>query len=309
MTVPVTAQISYGTQNANKQADIKNNSQNNQFVFTGDANLAHVPAYYVAIYNVSDEEQKIERQWVSPGKRGKIMIIPARKEGERVSKPFIIPDIVQMATDHAGSWEMGTRGVDGRFLAQDALNPEDMRGSWRTVRPRGEAEYANEGTNLYLVGCFWTIIHRPPQPGDGPTEEEISTATARLEETYNTLIDTANVLALEGASGAKQIGHRHRRAANYFGRSFTWNMRYEKKNQCPNCAESLPATATRCYRCKHVLDWIGAIEAGTATPAEAREHGINLVQVDQMDPDAAASGDAETVAQPKPAKPVKRGRK
>jgi hypothetical protein len=263
-------------------------NKNENFVFTGDANMRRIPAFYIGIWNVSDIEQKIERPWVNPRpdpsapekSLGKIIIIPARGDSERYSKPFLIPDILQEPVERAGSWEVNVRGVDGKFLAQDALNPEDMRGSWKTVRPVAEAALVNEGTNLYHLGLFWEVAG--PHGDDPPSEEAITTAEKRLVATYNRLVQEANLLFMQGAPGQLRIGHLHRHAANYLRVNVPWNQQFERQNQCSNCGTTLPVTASRCFNCKKVINWERALAEGTATPEEAIAAGINAPQAESM---------------------------
>ena len=284
IAVPPTASIvGANTPRARRQSDTWSNEKNANFVFTGDANLRHEPQYYVGIFNVSDMEQRIERPCVNPGRGGKLIIVPAKEESQRYSRPFLIPDILQEPVDRAGSWELGTRGVDGKFLAQDALNPEDPRGNWRTVRTVAEATLANEGTNLYHYGCFWETTG--PEGKDAPSEEAVNMAVKRLETTYNRLITEANTFALQGERGVALIGHLHRRAANYFGINVSWNQLYEKKNQCPSCGRSLPVTASRCAGpngCGYVFNWEKAIADGVANVEEAIAAGVNIGQAVDM---------------------------
>lgn len=278
--VRANASIKGGSKKAAKGSQILSNELNGEYVFTGDANMQHAPAFWVRIWNVSDLEQRIERPWVMPGHAGKVIVIPPREPGKQVSKPFLIPDIVQVPIFHAGSDEIASRGVDGKFLAQDALNPEDMKGSWKTVRVVLAASLANEGTNLYWWGLFWDRT-KGQAKDDPPDPEALAMAIKRLEDNYNRLIDEAQIMALNPKT-VGEIGHTHRRAANYFGRSFTWNMRYEKQNPCANCGTSLPATASRCYQCKKVFDWTRALADGTASEAEAVAAGILKSQAKHM---------------------------
>lgn len=280
ISVPPTASISTGSDIARQATEQKKREYGDNYVFTGDANLTHQPAYWVRIWNVSDIEQRIERPWVMPGHAGKVIVIGPRLDGQQLSKPFVIPDIVQVPVFRAGSAEMGTRGVDGKFLAQDALNPEDMRGSWRTVRTVLATSLANEGTNLYHWGLFWDRTQGVDK-NDPADPEAIAAAVKRLEANYNRLIDEAQLMSLDPKK-IGEIGTTHRRAANYFGRSFTWNIRYEKQNPCANCGTSLPATASRCYQCKRVIDWTRALADGTASEEEAIKAGILQSQAEHM---------------------------
>jgi hypothetical protein len=293
--VPPNASIAMGTKKAIAGNQVKDREFNDLFIFTSDANLRHTPKYYVRLWNVSEQDQTIERGWVRPGSGGKLITIPAKEPGAVHGNPFVIPDIVQMPVDQAGNWELGTRGVDGKFLAQDAINPEDMRGNWRTVRKVLTTSLANEGTNLYHWGCFWDVTKGTDL--DSPIDPEmIRVAVERLEDNYNRLIDEANLFALDSKT-LGQISQTHRRAANYFGRSFTWNIRYEKQNACPNCGHSLPVTASRCFQCKRVLNLEAALREGTLTRQEAIESGMIPGQVDVM---AKGKKSRRAAAQPTP---------
>jgi hypothetical protein len=280
---PTHSTVGMNTPKARKQSEIWERETNGDFIFTGDANLRHVPEFYVGIWNVSDIEQKIERPWVSPGASRKCIIIPAKLEGERYSRPFLIPDILQEPVYKAGSSEVGVRGVDGKFLAQDALNPEDMRGSWKTVRPTAEAALYNEGTNLYHLGLFWEIAG--PTGENPPSEDAVRTAEKRLEATYNRLVQQANLLFMQGAKGQIEIGSLHRHAANYLRVNVPWNQQFERQNQCPSCGRALPVTAPRCAGpngCGHVFNWEQALATGVATLEEATAAGVNLPQAESM---------------------------
>jgi hypothetical protein len=278
--VPPNASIAMGTKKAVAGNAVKDREFNDLFIFTSDANLRHTPKYFVRLWNVSEIDQRVERPWVRPGQGGKIIVIPAREPGELIGSPFVIPDIVQMPVDQAGNWELGTRGVDGKFLAQDALNPEDMRGSWKTVRKKLESTLANEGTNLYHWGCFWDVT-KGTDLDEAPNAAAMEATIKRMEDNYNRLIDEAQMLSLDSKT-IGQIGYTHRVAANYFKRSFTWNIRYEKQNSCPNCGNSLPVTASRCFQCKRVINLEAALREGTITRQEAIEAGMIAGQVDAM---------------------------
>jgi len=277
------ATIGTGTRNAQRMTRAKTDELNNNFVFTGNANLRHVPQFYVGIFNVSDMEQKIERPWVHHTKQGKIILVPACEEGQPYGRPFLIPDIVQMPEERPGSWELGSRGVDGRFLAQDAVNPEDPTGSWKTVQDVSAGKAMNEGTNLYRVGCFW--ITAPTVALLMPTDEEIAKANERLETTYNRLISEADMLFLQGAEGVKQIGPMHRRALNHFGESREWNKRYTRKIACPGCGEPVNAAAS-VHKCADglvaVINWEGALRSGAKTIADAVAAGVMERQAEEM---------------------------
>jgi hypothetical protein len=294
LAVPPTASIAgSATPNARRLTETMNREKNFGFVFNGDANLRHEPTYFVKIYNLSEFEHRIERPWVHPQRFGNLIVIPACESGQPYSKPFRIPDIVQMRTERPGSVELGVRGVDGRFLAQDALNPDDPTGNWKTMKPIPAGQAANEGTNLYNFGLFWTI---EPEP----TAEELAKARERLEGTYNHLIEEANLLALDGAAGTKMIGHLHRRAANYFGIDVEWNRRFTRKVECPECGAANIQTASVCSKCPMVFSWERALRNGLRTVAQAQAIGITADQIAQMLNPGAETGHPANEAQESP---------
>ena len=287
-----TATISASSPNAGRMTRTMMERENPDFVFTGNANMTRAPEFYVGIFNVSDQQHLIERPWVNynPAQRGKILVIPARQENERVSKPFLISDVVQIPIRNVYSGEMDTRGQDGKFLAQDAINPEDSRGSWRTVKPVNAGLAANEGTNLYNWGVFWEAVATQTST---PSDEAVTAAYRRLEENYNRLIEEAKMLWTAGGQGRAQIGNTHRRAASYFGQEFEWNQLYRQRIECEGCGEKINPKAVICPTCGAVRDWQKALALGMKTPAQAEAAGIVLAQAQDMAKKAPKSSRAD----------------
>lgn len=255
------------------------NEANPEYTFIGNANLQHTPQYFVRIFNVSDVEVKIERPWVNfnPTQRGKLIVIPARQEGERVSKPFTIADIVQVPLRNDNSKTYQSIGQRGEFLAQDALNPEDLTGSWRTVRTLTAGSSINEGTNLYHWGLFWT-------KNETPSDEEVGAAVGRLEANYNRLIDEAKLLWASGEKARLEIGNTHRRAAQHFGLEFEWNVLYRSLQECPGCGSRISKAAVVCPKCPAVFNWEQALALGLRTVEQAVAAGIMEPQAESMAP-------------------------
>lgn len=291
MAIP-NATVSAGSPNAERMTRAKMSTENPDFVFTGNANAVHRPEFYVGIFNVSDQQHLIERPWVNynPAQRGKIIVIPARPNDARVSRPFLINDIVQIPIRNITSGEMDTRGQDGKFLAQDAINPEDMRGSWRTVRPINPGFAMNEGTNLYNWGLFWECV---PNADTLPSEEAIAAAYQRLEANYNRLIEEAKMLWTAGGDGRRQIGNTHRRAASYFGEEFEWNQLYRQRVECEGCGNKINERAVVCPTCGAVRNWEKALALGMRTPEQAAAAGVMLAQAEGMARKAPKSSRAE----------------
>jgi hypothetical protein len=289
---PPTAGIATGTENAARMTRSKNLELNNNFVFTGDANLKHTPEFYVRIFNVAEKEQRVERPWVHPGRLGQCIIIPACEHGKPFSKPFVIPDIIQMKVERPGSWDLSTRGVDGKFLAQDALDPDDMRGNWRTHRRKVATVGSNEGTDLYNWGCFWTT-------NEEPSAEELEAANKNLDLTCNELIEQAKMLWMGGAQERRQVGNTHRFAAAHFGMSFEWNQLYTKKRECEGCGHLCSETAVICPNCPATFNWEKALSLGLRTVAQAVAAGIMEPQAEVI----AGIGEKEEAPAPKKRKP------
>lgn len=253
------------------------NEANPDFTFIGDANQQHTPQYFVYIFNVSDVEVKIERPWVNfnPTQRGKMIIVAARQEGERYSKPFKIADIVQVPLRNDTTRTYQSIGQRGEFLAQDALNPEDMQGNWRTVRTMSTGSALNEGTNLYHWGLFWT-------KNEVPSDEEVTAAVNRLETNYNRLIDEAKLLWASGEKARLEIGNTHRRAAQHFGLEFEWNVLYRSLQECPGCGTRVSKKAAICPKCPWTFNWEQALAGGVRTVEQAMAAGIMEPQAESM---------------------------
>lgn len=247
----------------------KNAEMNPPYTILGNANQSQPVKFYYYIFNVSDVEVKIERPWVShnPAQGGKIIVVPAREANERVSKPYKIADIVQIPIRNDATKQIFTTGQTGRFLAQDAINPEDPQGDWKTVRTHKPGVSINEGTNLYHWGLFWTV-------NGEPTDEEINMAVQRLEANYNSLITEAKAFWAQGDRGKQQIGATHRRAANYFGLEFEWNQLYRMQKECPGCGSRISSNVAVCPHCPAVLDWQKAIDLGLRTTEQAIAAGV-----------------------------------
>lgn len=246
----------------------KNRSDNPRYQFVGNANMVRPVQYYVYIFNVSDHEIRIERPWCNfnPADMSRALVIPACPKGQRVSKPYRIADVVQMPLRNDVTRTVTTIGQTGEFLAQDAINPEDPSGSWRTVRPVMPGQSFNEGVNMYRWGLFWTL-------NETPTDEEVNTARKRLEDNYNALITEAKNLWAMGEKGRSQIGNTHRRAASYFGLEFEWNVLYRTQKECPGCGERISDSAVIC-KCGATFDWQKAMDLGLRTMDQAVAAGV-----------------------------------
>ena len=261
----VNATINTGSKHARRLTRAKMIEMNPEPEQILDANIRRKPEYYVYIYNVSTLEQRIARPWAHPE-----LIIPACEADQPYSQPAVIPDIVQDRVERPGSWDIGIRGVDGKFLAQDALHPDLIGGDWKSYRkiPRGTA--ANDGTDLYALGCWWST-------NNPPTQEEVKTARDRLSATYREEIKKASALQMQGKPDL--ITPMMHRAADFFDLELPWHTELTARIACPGCGEKVSAGMVRHMpkdKCGWVFDWNRAIRAGVATKKEADEAGVML---------------------------------
>jgi hypothetical protein len=265
----VNAVISSDTRNARRLTRAKMMEMNPPPEQILDANIRRKPEFFVYIYNVSTMEQRVARPWAHPD-----LIIPACEPDQPYSQPAVIPDIVQDRVERPGSWDIGIRGVDGRFLAQDALHPDLMGGDWKSYRriPKGTA--ANDGTDLYALGCWWST-------NNPPTQEEVKTARERMATTYREEIRKATTLQMAGK--ADEITPMMHRAADFFDLEASWHTELSARQICPGCGEKVPVSMARHMpkeKCGYVFDWNRAIRAGLATKKEADEADVMLAVVE-----------------------------
>lgn len=269
----VTATLNQGSRVSRSLTKAKNEEMNGHFMLRVGPGMRHVPQTYIRIWNISDFPQRIERPWANyvPG-AGKCLTIQACEADKQYSVPYLIPDIVQVPEDVASQGRLRAEDYDGKFLAQDALNPNDPNGDWRTIRLVSEASLQSIDTNLYFWGLFWDEAPANDRLCE-PDSEALAMAVKRLEANYNKLINDAQALYMTGDEGRKQIGNTHRRAANYFGRSFPWNEVFQRQIQCPGCGTALPSVAVICPKCPAVFNWEKALQFGLRTMEQAKASG------------------------------------
>lgn len=234
---------------AQKAGESKANTANLEgWSLMGDMNMLREVKSYIYVYNISPQEQRISRPWAHPE-----YIIPACPEGQLYAMGNKIPDVLQMPIEKVGTSEFSMRGVSGKFLAADMLNPDNIT-DWKTQKPMLAANANNYGTDLYDCGCFWS-------ESNPPLEEELKISRTRLEARYNRLINEANLLSL--SNKIEQITPEMRRAATYLGLEVTWNKIHKASATCPECGEKIPVGAAMDIKgCGAVLNWDKAISLG-----------------------------------------------
>lgn len=184
-------------------------NRTDELFFADDPYANRKPDYYVGIFNVSTVPMTVERGWAIGGK----VVIPARKEGELYSKPYILPDMKNILSLRAGMDEVSLITMKGTFLAQDIVNTNDPNGNWKTSRPL-PPNSSNEGNNYYERGLFWVTLDTPQSEPDG---EALEAAINRLDTYYNKLVTEADQMYIGGPRTQSEIGLPHRMAAEALG--------------------------------------------------------------------------------------------
>jgi hypothetical protein len=265
------------TPNARRMTRAKMDEFNPSGILLNNAFLNRKPAYYVYLYNAGDLPRRIERPWAHPA----VLLSPC-EPGEAYSKPFIIPDIVAEAIPQAGRTGLAVNGVDGKFLAQDALFPDNPFGSWEDYQPTPAGMAQNIGTDLYARGCWWSL-----DPSPEVDSEEVLTARNRITRHYEHLVQQATEFSMQGLEGMKQITGEMHHAADFFKLKTSWHQHFTAQIECPGCSQTIPLGTMRHMPktvCGFVLNWPGAVRGGMATREEARDAGIILT--DSTTPDA-----------------------
>jgi hypothetical protein len=230
-------------------------------VMRGDMNVMREVKFWVYIFNCGPFKHVIARPWAGGGR---VTIEPC-KAGEEYGKPYVLPDVIQEKTQISGANEFGFVGRDGKFYAQDVLNPDDPMGSWKNMAAIDAGRSTNIGTNLYNFGCFWTLSN-PPE------KEAVLKAKQRLSEFGNLKITEASALWVaqqDPKYSGERVGFVHHTFADYFGIDTEWHRKYQAKKPCVGCGEMLAENAVVCFKCPATYDWEKAIAAGLRSREQA----------------------------------------
>lgn len=264
--------LSTGGGDAVKAAKSIQDSQTAPPRMIGDMNAAREVKYYIHIFNLGPFEHRIARPWAHVTMAGKELVIPPCVPGKPYSEPVNVPDVVQEKSGISGSNEFGVKGVDGKFLAQDALNPDDPTGSWKNMRPINQGLTTNIGTNLYNFGCFWTLAN-PPE------KEAVASVKARMEQFFNDKVTEASTLWIaqqDPKYNGDRVSSVHHKIADYFGIETDWHRKFTARKPCPGCGESISENAIVCLRCPATFDWPKAVSLGLRTKQQAADAGVSL---------------------------------
>lgn len=187
---------------------------------------------YFSIYLFSLYPQPLEKRCGSAG----VFRIPACLPGERVSKPLVVPSVVRTPYLDALDGQMKTDDVEGKKVAEDLMRPF-MAGEEQSIWSVGQ--------NWDDYGAFWTL-------NETPTEEEITTARAKMERTFRAALAQADLIEARGK--LEEIVPLMRLAATYFDEDRSWNRTFKKKLECPGCGEKVNAGIIVHPACGYIFD-------------------------------------------------------
>jgi hypothetical protein len=182
------------------------------------------PEFYIGIFNVSMKELRVPRPFgksgrTTQGDTAREVVIPGRNKDDLYGKPFILRDIEPILRTFVGNDEISYTPTSGELLAQDVVNTNDPKGSWRTYRALNPFTAASEGNNYYDRGIFWC---RLTSPDAEPDMEAVEFAIGRLEAYYNALVAEADMIWNGNPALRNQIGQPHRDAAKYLELQTEW---------------------------------------------------------------------------------------
>jgi hypothetical protein len=226
---------------------------------TADYMLSRQADFFVYLFNIAKLEYKVSRLPII-----KEMIIPARKEGEKYARVTKLPSPFKMPKGNVDSNDIDIVILDGRRMAMDIVNPDNLSLDQDAVITGS----FSVGQNMGNLGVFWSL-------NEEPTEAELAAATRRMEKHYRSLltdarsIETSNPQALPAV-----LTPTLHAAADYFHETFNWHKKEVHLENCPRCGT--PARVGAPFHPMDggglcVGDWAAAIKAGVRSRAQAYE--------------------------------------
>ena len=229
---------------------------------TADYMLNREPDFFVYLFNIAKQEYKVSRLPII-----KEMIIPARKEGEKYARVTKIPSPMKLPKGNVDSNDIDIVVLDGRRMAMDIINPDNLSLDQDAVITQSFAI----GNNLGKLGVFWST-------NEEPTQAELDAATKRLEAHYRFIltearsVETSNPQALSA-----MLTPAHHAAADYFSEQLNWHKKEIRLESCERCGQP-----TKIGVPFHPLDgggfcidgvegWKKAVAAGVKSKAQAYE--------------------------------------
>jgi hypothetical protein len=226
---------------------------------TADYMLSRQADFFVYLFNIAKLEYKVSRLPII-----KEMIIPARKEGEKYARVTKLPSPFKMPKGNVDSNDIDIVILDGRRMAMDIVNPDNLSLDQDAVITGS----FSVGQNMGNLGVFWSL-------NEEPTEAELAAATRRMEKHYRSLltdarsIETSNPQALPAV-----LTPTLHAAADYFHETFNWHKKEVHLENCPRCGS--PARVGAPFHPMEggglcIGDWDAAIKSGVRSRAQAYE--------------------------------------
>lgn len=221
-----------GTVEQREQARREIRARNQKDVFELPPEL-QVLGLSVKIFNVGP--MKHQRSMGSYGQWLIHACEPGRPYSIATEVPYITNDPV-----HIDMSQMAYRHDSGRKLAMDIL---------------GVGQFHTPGEDLSKWGVFVAET-------DEPTEIELRRAHAKLNKTYDYLIEEADAYWNQGPSEYKNVTDMHRMAARERGQmNKPWARGVVEMTSCPICFAQINPEAAICNGCRTVIDEQRVIQA------------------------------------------------
>lgn len=177
--------------------------------------------------------------------------IPAKEEGQRYSKPLILPGIMFDGVAREMT-HIELQMQDGNEVAQDVI---------------GKGPFKNASQNLERVGVFISA-------GPVPSEEELLAAEEKVRQENIRLVKDADDLYAQGPLQIVNISADHREACVALNQTREWAKMPTQMINCPSCNEPVNPSGARCggrYGCGFIYNRARAIELGIPVDAEIAE--------------------------------------
>jgi hypothetical protein len=157
---------------------------------------------------------------------------PKVKAGEDYTIVTSIPRIFRYTKDNAYTNEVDTVFIDGRRVAMDFVNPDNLG-----LNQKEAVRYTSSGRDLSEKGIFWSLKNPP-------SKLEVKQAKKRMETRYKRVIEQMDALecVLQTSEDAdirlyrclqtqlrNSLTPEAHGAANYFNLERSWHRSYKKK--------------------------------------------------------------------------------
>lgn len=267
-----------------RSAAMTANDPNNPRYYGVEWRAQRDPDYHVHIYNLSARtfEDQSGRGIIgrislraagvddnSPTEVGTGKIRPDGKpekvvDGDtRYSYVTSFPQPVLISKFNDESNQIGYVETDAIRFVVDQIHPDNPTRSLDVQIPNTVIQ--SSGNNYAIRGVFFSLTN-PPMKVD------VDAARVRMERYYNQLLEKAGALEhtnKDQLASELQSNPDYGYAAQYFGRTFTWNRKNVRTTECPNCGEQKPAN-----RLFHTASWGLCVERSQEAWRAVIEAGV-----------------------------------